>query len=90
MITLPARATHDAMAAFAREAAAAVAAEPGGKVVVDVAGLTEFDSSALAVLLECRRHALDAGKAFAVSGLSGRMSQLATVYGVAELIPAVA
>jgi hypothetical protein len=50
--------------------------------------LKEFDSSALAVLLECRREALAAGKDFSVTGLPPRLRQLAGLYGVAELIPA--
>ena len=45
-------------------------------------------SSALAVLLECRREALAAGKDFSVAGLPPRLRQLAGLYGVAELIPA--
>jgi phospholipid transport system transporter-binding protein len=89
MIVLPAKATHDAMATFSRTLLQAVAAEPQG-VVVDARGLEEFDSSTLALLLECRREALAAGKTFEVLGLPQRMSQLVSVYGIAELIPAVA
>jgi phospholipid transport system transporter-binding protein len=59
-------------------------------VVVDASALTEFDSSALAVLLECRREALAAGKGFTVTGLPVRLRQLAGLYGVAELVPATA
>ena len=62
--------------------------EPAGAVVVDASGLTGFDSSALAVLLECRRQALASGKGFSVRGLPARLRQLAGLYGVAELIPA--
>ena len=62
-------------------------AEPGD-VVLDASALTEFDSSALAVLLECRREALAAGKGFSVRGLPARLRQLAGRYGVAELSPA--
>ena len=59
-----------------------------GNVVVDASALSQFDSSALALLLECRRQALAAGKGFSVQGASGRLLQLADVYGVAALIPA--
>jgi phospholipid transport system transporter-binding protein len=55
-------------------------------VVVDASALRQFDSSALAVLLECRRQALAAGKAFSVQGAPERLLQLAGVYGVAALI----
>ena len=57
-------------------------------VVVDAAALTQFDSSALAVLLAVRREALSKGKTFAVHGLPARLRQLAGLYGVSELVPA--
>lgn len=59
-----------------------------GEVVVDASALSQFDSSALAILLECRRLALAAGKGFSVQGASGQLMQLADVYGVATLVPA--
>jgi phospholipid transport system transporter-binding protein len=87
MIILPAVSTHDAIAAFSRGVPKAIAAD-AQEVVVDASGLVEFDSSALALLLECRRQALQAGKTFAVRSMPERMRQLAGVYGIAELIPA--
>jgi phospholipid transport system transporter-binding protein len=57
-------------------------------VVADAGALTHFDSSALAVLLECRREALALGKSFSVSRLPTRLRELAMLYGVAELLPA--
>lgn len=60
----------------------------GPQVVVQAAGLQQFDSSALAVLLECRRFALALGLGFAVAGLPDRLRQLAGLYGVADLLPA--
>ena len=59
-------------------------------VVADAGALIEFDSSALAVLLECRREALAAGKSFAVLAAPPRLRQLAGLYGVADLIPVAA
>ena len=59
-----------------------------GEVVVDASALEQFDSSALAVLLECRRLALAAGRGFAVWNAPARLLQLAGVYGVKDLIPA--
>ncbi|WP_431095153.1 STAS domain-containing protein [Polaromonas aquatica] len=89
MLTLPSVLTHAEAAGFARGLKQAVLAEQGG-VVADAGALKEFDSSALAVLLECRREALAAGKTFSVAGLPARLRQLAGLYGVAELIPATA
>jgi phospholipid transport system transporter-binding protein len=50
--------------------------------------LQRFDSSALAVLLELRRESLAQGKSLAIQALPGRLRDLATVYGIAELLPA--
>ena len=58
--------------------------------VCDASALQVFDSSALAVLLECRRHALAAGKTFAVQALPPALAGMAALYGVAELLPAAA
>ena len=65
---------------------AQIAAQPAG-VVIDAGALIQFDSSVLAVMLACRRAALAAGKSFAVHGLPPKLSQLAGLYGVAELVP---
>jgi phospholipid transport system transporter-binding protein len=43
----------------------------------------------LAVLLDCRREALANGKTFSVSRLPPKLRELATLYGVAELLPEV-
>jgi len=61
-------------------------AEP--QLVVDASALRVFDSSALAVLLECRRQALAERKAFAVKGLPTALAGMAALYGVAPLLPA--
>ena len=87
MLTLPAVLTHAEAADFFRSRGSLVA-QPVGEVVVDASALTQFDSSALAVLLECRRQALAAGKTFSVQGAPARLFQLAGLYGVDTLIPA--
>ena len=58
--------------------------------LVDASALQVFDSSALAVLLECRRSALAAGQGFAVRGLPTALAGLAALYGVADMLPAAA
>ena len=55
-------------------------------MTVDASALEKFDSSALAVLLDCRRQALAVGQSFIVVGASQRLTQLATLYGVSQLI----
>ena len=86
MLVLPAELTHsqaNTCLGILREAVRAARAE---QVLVDASALTRFDSSALAVLLECRRDALHDGKPFAVRGLPARLQELAQVYGVRELL----
>ncbi len=89
MLTLPPSLTHAVAVEFSRGLQHAVRSQTS-EVVADASGLNEFDSSALAVLLECRREALLAGKTFSVRGAPARLNQLATLYGVAELIPVTA
>jgi phospholipid transport system transporter-binding protein len=64
--------------------------EPGDRLVVDATGLQHFDSSALAVLLECERLALAGGKRFEVHQMPTKLRDLAGLYGIAELMPAAA
>lgn len=66
---------------------AAVAQQPtSAPVRMDASALRKFDSSALAVLLECRRTALEGGRNFQVDGLPADLQGLAGVYGVASLV----
>jgi phospholipid transport system transporter-binding protein len=90
VLVLPAELTHAQATACCRMLAQALRTEPGAQAVADASALRQFDSSALAVLLECRREALALGKTFAVSQLHPRLRALATLYGVAELLPEVA
>jgi phospholipid transport system transporter-binding protein len=53
---------------------------------VEASALQHFDSSALAVLLELRRQAQVRGQSFQVTGMSARLSELAGLYGVDELL----
>ena len=86
MLVLPAELTHAQATTcldMLREAARHAQAD---LVFVDASALVRFDSSALAVLLECRREAMHDGKGFAVRGLAPRLRELAQLYGVAELL----
>ncbi len=60
--------------------------EPESGVVVDASGLKHFDSSALAVLLECRRLAQAWGKGFVVRNAPPKLAALAHLYGVDVLL----
>jgi len=88
MLVLPAELTHEQAAACSRMLGQALRAQTEPVVVADAGALERFDSSALAVLLDCRREALAAGKSFAVTRMPSRLRELASVYGVADLLPA--
>jgi phospholipid transport system transporter-binding protein len=87
VLVLPAELTHAEAPACCRMLAQALRSDPAPQAVADASALQHFDSSALAVLLECRREALALGKSFAVSRLPERLRELAALYGVAELLP---
>jgi phospholipid transport system transporter-binding protein len=55
-------------------------------VSLNASALQQFDSSALAVVLACRRTVLELGGQFQVVGLPERLLALAKVYGVTELL----
>lgn len=86
MLNLPATIGLTDAHTVMRPLAEALAREPADRVQIDAAGLRQFDSSALAVLLECRRLAQTSGRAFQLSGAPARLRQLAGLYGVAELL----
>jgi phospholipid transport system transporter-binding protein len=65
----------------------ALQAETSACVAVDASALGRFDSTALAVLLELRRAVLAMGKTITLQGLPGRLTDLARLYGIAELLP---
>lgn len=90
MLLLPDTLTVREASAALRMLRQGLRAQPGDLLVLDAAGLQRFDSSALAVLLECERLAAAWGKRFEVRHLPPRLVELAQVYGVAELIPVAA
>lgn len=88
MLVLPSRLTHDDAPACLRMLQQGIAGEGSHSTVVDAGALTQFDSSALAVLLECRREALGRGHVFSVKSLAPKLRELASLYGIAGLLPA--
>jgi len=88
MLVLPPKLTHDEAPACVLMLRQGLAGQAASSMVVDASALAQFDSSALAVLLECRREANTLGRGFAVKGLPPRLRELASLYGVAGLLPA--
>jgi len=58
----------------------------GSASVIDASALREFDTSALALLLQAKRLAQAAGRGFEVHGAPPKLQQLAQLYGVHELL----
>ena len=56
------------------------------QVTVDLAAVTEVDSSALSLLLEWRREAAGSGRAIRYLNLPANLKSLADLYGVTELL----
>ena len=87
MLVLPSSLTHDTASACVQMLLQALQADPGSVIEVDACALVHFDSSALAVLLECRRASQAQGKGFRVRGLDARLVGLSVLYGVDGLLP---
>jgi phospholipid transport system transporter-binding protein len=56
------------------------------QVLVDASGLQQFDSAALAVLMECQRLAQGWGRGFVVRNPPKKLAELARLYGVDTLL----
>lgn len=87
MLVLPQELTQSQATACLRMLVQGLRSESGPQVVVDATALVRFDSSALAVLLEFRRESLALGRRLSIRGLSARLADLATLYGIVELLP---
>jgi phospholipid transport system transporter-binding protein len=88
VLVLPSELTHLQARACLQMLVQGLRAQTGPAVVVDASALQHFDSAALAVLLEFRRESLALGKHFSIRGLSPRLADLASLYGISELLPA--
>lgn len=86
MLLLPATITNREARDTLRMLSQALQAEPGTEVVVNAANLQQFDTAALAVLLECQRLAQAWGKQFAVRQVPVKLMALAKLYGVDALL----
>jgi len=88
MLTLPSELTHAQAADCLQRLLPQITGEStNNPVIMDAAALASFDSSALAVLLECRRTATKQKRNFAVRHLPPLLASLAGLYGVQVLLP---
>lgn len=60
----------------------------GAQVEIDLAGLTEVDSSAVSLLLEWSRRAARRGQRLSFHNPPANLESLAALYGVSGLVPA--
>ncbi len=88
MLSLPAELTQIQARSCLGALGQGLRAAADATVVVDASALQRFDSAALAVLLELRRQSLALGKTFAVANMPARLADLATLYGIGELLTA--
>jgi phospholipid transport system transporter-binding protein len=55
-------------------------------LTIDASALRDFDTAAIAVLLECSRQAQAWGKSMVVKGAPSKLGELAALYGVDKLL----
>ena len=84
VLRLPAVLMHPQASACRAELVQAMAGLQDRVVLLDASPLKQFDSSALAVLLACRRQALALGCSLQVQGLPEPLRELARLYGVLD------
>jgi phospholipid transport system transporter-binding protein len=76
----------EAAAVLARLEAALAAAPAGGAFVIDAEPLQRFDTSVVALLLQAQRLVRAQGLQLDLQGVPPRLSELARLYGVGELV----
>ncbi len=84
VLRLPPTLMHAQAQACRRALVQAMAVSQDRVFLLDASPLEQFDSSALAVLLACRRQAQALGRQCQVQGLSERLQALARLYGVLD------
>ena len=90
MLILPDTVTLAEASDTLRMLAQAAPRQGAAELTIDAAQLRRFDTSALAVLLECRRIAQADGRSFAVLNAPPKLEALAALYGVEQLLFAAA
>lgn len=86
MLLLPSTLTLRESRDTLRMLSQALQGEASDDLVIDASPLQQFDTSALAVLLECERLALAWGKRFSIKQAPAKLTALAKLYGVDQLL----
>jgi len=87
-LLLPAAVTLEHAPALLAQLGAAVEAAGPGPLVIDAAAVTEFDTSALALLLEARRQGAAHGFVCELRSPPPKLLELAALYGVEAMLGA--
>ena len=87
MLVLPETLTQSQATGCLQALSGELAGVAGTAVVVDASALREFDSAALAVLLQLRRECLASSRSFAVRSMPSHLADLAALYGIGDLLP---
>jgi len=86
LLTLPADLRHSNAAACLAQLQSQIRSSVNHEVEIQAGTLSDFDSSALAVLLGCRREAESLSKSLKFKQFPAKLRQLALLYGVSELL----
>ena len=86
MLVLPATITNREARDTLRMLSQALQRERDPEIVINAGSLQQFDSAALAVLLECERLAQAWGKGFAIRQAPPKLVALARLYGLDALL----
>ena len=85
-LILPADLRHGTAATCLAQLQAQIRSSPDDEVEIEAGQLSNFDSSALAVLLGCRREAQSLTKTLKFKQFPAKLRELAMLYGVSELL----
>lgn len=85
-LKLPATLLHDQATGCLAQWVAQLPTALPATVALDASALSEFDSSALAVLLGLRRVVGQKGAVLQIEGMTPRLRELASLYGVIDLL----
>ena len=84
--TITSREARDTQRMLSQALQQEVKTQNEAQVTVDASSLQQFDSAALAVLMECQRLAHGWGRGFVVRNPPKKLAELARLYGVDTLL----
>jgi phospholipid transport system transporter-binding protein len=86
LLTLHSDLRHSTAAACLAQLQSQIRSSADAEVEIQAGDLADFDSSALAVLLGCRREAESLSKTLKFKQFPAKLRELALLYGVSELL----